>query len=100
MAIARHKALSARRRRTECVELDEKIEATIADPANNPELALQEKDRGEYVENVRHFIAACRRISLALAEAQRMSIRMLRLTIQPNSASSWRNAATPRRRAA
>jgi RNA polymerase sigma-70 factor (ECF subfamily) len=27
--------------------LDEKIEATIADPANDPEAALQEKDRGE-----------------------------------------------------
>lgn len=49
LAIARHKALSARRRRTEGAELDEKIEATIADPANNPELALQEKDRGELV---------------------------------------------------
>ena len=48
MSIARHKALSARRRRTD-VELDEKIEATIADPANDPEVALQEKDRGELV---------------------------------------------------
>jgi RNA polymerase sigma-70 factor, ECF subfamily len=47
MSIARHKALSARRRRTEGAELDEKIEATIADPANDPEVALQEKDRGE-----------------------------------------------------
>jgi RNA polymerase sigma-70 factor, ECF subfamily len=49
MSIARHKALSARRRRTEGAELDEKIEATIADPANNPEVALQEKDRSELV---------------------------------------------------
>jgi RNA polymerase sigma-70 factor (ECF subfamily) len=49
MSIARHKALSARRRRTAGTELDEKIEATIADPANDPELALQEKDRGELV---------------------------------------------------
>jgi RNA polymerase sigma-70 factor, ECF subfamily len=47
MSIARHKALSARRRRTEGAELDEEIEATIADPANDPEVALQEKDRGE-----------------------------------------------------
>jgi RNA polymerase sigma-70 factor (ECF subfamily) len=46
LAIARHKALSARRRRTDA-ELDEKIEATIADPANDPEVALQEKDRAE-----------------------------------------------------
>jgi RNA polymerase sigma-70 factor (ECF subfamily) len=48
MSIARHKALSARRRRTD-VELDEKIQATVADPANDPEVALQEKDRGELV---------------------------------------------------
>jgi RNA polymerase sigma-70 factor, ECF subfamily len=46
MSIARHKALSARRRRTGA-ELDEKIEATVADPANDPEAALQEKDRAE-----------------------------------------------------
>jgi RNA polymerase sigma-70 factor (ECF subfamily) len=46
LAIARHKALSARRRRTGA-ELDEKIEATVADPANDPEAALQEKDRAE-----------------------------------------------------
>jgi DNA-directed RNA polymerase specialized sigma24 family protein len=52
MSIARHKALSARRRRTEGAELDEKIEATIADPANDPEVALQEKDRGELVRRI------------------------------------------------
>jgi len=46
MSIARHKALSARRRRTDA-GLDEEIGATIADPANDPEVALQEKDRGE-----------------------------------------------------
>ena len=45
MSIARFKALSARRRRTEA-ELDEKIE-TVADTANDPEAALQEKHRGE-----------------------------------------------------
>ena len=49
LSIARHKALSARRRRIEGAELDEKIEATIADPANDPELALQEKDRSKLV---------------------------------------------------
>jgi DNA-directed RNA polymerase specialized sigma24 family protein len=48
LAIARHKALSARRRRTQGAELDEKIEATIADPANNPELALQERIRANW----------------------------------------------------
>ena len=46
MSIARFKALSASRRRTEA-ELDEKIETTVADTANDPEAALQEKHRGE-----------------------------------------------------
>jgi RNA polymerase sigma-70 factor (ECF subfamily) len=46
LSIARHKALSARRRRTEA-ELDEKIEATVADPTDDPEVALQEKNRDE-----------------------------------------------------
>jgi RNA polymerase sigma-70 factor (ECF subfamily) len=49
LSIARHKALSARRRRTEGAELDEKIESTIADSANDPEVALQENDRDELV---------------------------------------------------
>jgi RNA polymerase sigma-70 factor (ECF subfamily) len=46
MSIARFKALSARRRRAEA-ELDEKIETTVCDTANDPEAALQEKYRGE-----------------------------------------------------
>ena len=46
ISIARFKALSARRRRTEA-ELDEKIETTVADAADDPEAALQEKNRGE-----------------------------------------------------
>jgi RNA polymerase sigma-70 factor (ECF subfamily) len=45
MSIARFKALSARRRRTEPA-LDEKIETTVADPASDPEAALREKNRG------------------------------------------------------
>ena len=50
MAIARFKALSARRRRTDA-ELDEKIEATVADTANSPEAALQEKNRSELLQS-------------------------------------------------
>jgi RNA polymerase sigma-70 factor, ECF subfamily len=46
MSIARFKALSARRRRTDA-DLDEKIEATVADPADDSGAALQNKDRGE-----------------------------------------------------
>ena len=38
--------------------------------------------------------AACRRISAALAVAQRVSIRTLRPMVQPNNASACRNAPT------
>jgi RNA polymerase sigma-70 factor (ECF subfamily) len=48
LSIARFKALSARRRRTHA-ELDETIEATVVDSADNPEIALQKKSRGELV---------------------------------------------------
>jgi RNA polymerase sigma-70 factor, ECF subfamily len=46
IAIGRHKALSARRRRTD-EEFDEKVEATIADQTDDPETALQKKSREE-----------------------------------------------------
>ena len=46
LAIARFKALSSRRRRTD-VELDETVEATVADPADNAEVVLQKKHQSE-----------------------------------------------------
>ena len=46
LSIARFKALSARRRRTDA-ELDETIETTVADSADDPETALQKKSRNE-----------------------------------------------------
>src|SRR5258707_6179161 len=46
LAIARYKALSARRRRPDA-ELDETIASTVADPADDPEVVLQKKDRAE-----------------------------------------------------
>src|ERR1044071_1563562 len=48
LSIARFKALSARRRRTHA-ELDETIETTVADSADNPEVVLHKKSRGELV---------------------------------------------------
>jgi RNA polymerase sigma-70 factor (ECF subfamily) len=50
LAIARHKALSARRRRVDA-ELDAPIASTIADPGDDPEVALQKKNRGELLRN-------------------------------------------------
>ena len=48
LSIARFKALSARRRRTDA-ELDETIEATVADSADDPEITLQKKSRDQLV---------------------------------------------------
>ncbi len=53
LAIARHKALSARRRRTH-VELDGELASSFADPADDPELVLQKKDREQLL---RHGLA-------------------------------------------
>jgi RNA polymerase sigma-70 factor, ECF subfamily len=50
LAIARHKALSARRRRVDA-ELDAPIASTIADPRDDPEVALQKKNRDELLRN-------------------------------------------------
>ena len=46
MSIASFKALSARRRRVD-LELGDEIETSVADPADDPEAALQEKHRSE-----------------------------------------------------
>jgi RNA polymerase sigma-70 factor (ECF subfamily) len=50
LAIARYKALSARRARVDA-QLDERIASTIADPADDPEAALQEKNRSKMLRD-------------------------------------------------
>ena len=50
LSIARFKALSARRRRTD-VELDETIETTVAASADNAEVALEKKHQGEVLRS-------------------------------------------------
>ena len=46
LAIARFKAISARRRRTDA-ELDESVESTVADTADDPAVVLEKKNRDE-----------------------------------------------------
>jgi len=50
LSIARFKALSARRRRTHA-ELNDTIEATVADPADNAEVVLEKKHQGELLRD-------------------------------------------------
>ena len=59
------KALSARRRRTDAA-LDETIETTVADSADNPEIALQKKSRGELVRTALMKLSADHREILDL----------------------------------
>jgi len=50
LAIARYKALSARRRRIDA-EWDARTASTIADPADDPEATLQKKKRSELLRD-------------------------------------------------
>src|SRR5262249_22882301 len=50
LAIARYKALSARRSRVDA-ELDERIASAVADSADDPEAALQKKNRSELLRD-------------------------------------------------
>src|SRR3954451_15134935 len=50
LSIARFKALSARRRRADA-PLDETIEATVADSADNAEVVLEKKHQGEMLRD-------------------------------------------------
>src|SRR2546428_11747068 len=49
LAIARYKALSALRRRPD-EALDEEAVAAIEDPADDPEVAIEKKDKGEILQ--------------------------------------------------
>jgi RNA polymerase sigma-70 factor, ECF subfamily len=70
---ARFKALSARRRRVDA-QLDETIEATVADTANDPEAALQEKNRGELLRQALTRLSPDHREILDLVYYQAKSV--------------------------
>src|SRR5260370_2157972 len=50
LAIARYKALSARRRRIDA-ELDAEVPVIITNPTDNPDLVLQQKNQPELVRH-------------------------------------------------
>ncbi|TMJ99235.1 MAG: sigma-70 family RNA polymerase sigma factor [Alphaproteobacteria bacterium] len=50
LAIARYKALSARRARSDA-ELDARIASTVPDPADDPEASLQKKNRSQVLRD-------------------------------------------------
>ena len=73
LSIARFKALSARRRRTDA-ELGETIEATVADSADDPEKTLQKKSRNELVRQAMSNLSADHREILDLVYYQEKSM--------------------------
>src|SRR6185503_21341966 len=73
LSIARFKALSARRRRTDA-ELGETIEATVADSTDDPEITLQKKSRNELVRQAMSNLSADHREILDLVYYQEKSM--------------------------
>src|SRR5258706_5829991 len=60
LAIARHKALSARRRGTDA-ELDDELASSLVDPADDPEHVLQKKNRAEVLPILGTAVTGARR---------------------------------------
>ncbi len=73
MSIARFKALTARRRRID-LELGEEIETSVADPADDPEAALQEKHRSELLRQALSLLSSEHRTIIDLVYYHEKSI--------------------------
>jgi RNA polymerase sigma-70 factor, ECF subfamily len=74
LAIARYKALSARRRRTDA-ELDDATVATVPDIADDPELTLQKKDRAKALRQSLHQLSPEHREVIDLAYYHGKSVK-------------------------
>jgi RNA polymerase sigma-70 factor (ECF subfamily) len=73
LSIARFKALSVLRRRTDA-ELGKTIEATVADSADDPETALQKKSRNELLRHAVNNLSPDHREILDLVYYQERSV--------------------------
>jgi len=74
LAIARHKALSARRRRNDA-ELDEATVSTVPDPADDAEVTLQKKNRAEALRQSLHRLSPDHREVIDLAYYHGKSVK-------------------------
>jgi RNA polymerase sigma-70 factor (ECF subfamily) len=86
LAIARYKALSARRRRTDA-ELDEPTVATVPDIADDPEITLQKKDRDEALRQSLHRLSLEHREVIDLAYYHSKSVREIAEIVGINEAT-------------
>jgi len=74
LAIARHKAASARRRRNDA-ELDEASVSTVPDPADDTEVTLQKKNRAEALRQSLHRLSPDHREVIDLAYYHGRSVK-------------------------
>ena len=74
LAIARHKALSARRGRNDA-ELDEATVSTVPDPADDAEVTLQKKNRAEALRQSLHRLSPDHREVIDLAYYHGKSVK-------------------------
>jgi RNA polymerase sigma-70 factor, ECF subfamily len=72
-AIARHKAISALRRRSEA-QLDEDVAAAIGDPADDPETAMDRQSRSAIVERCLRQLPATQREVIDLVYYRHQSV--------------------------
>jgi len=86
LAIARYKALSARRRRTDA-ESDEPTVATVPDIADDPEITLQKKDRDEALRQSLHRLSLEHREVIDLAYYHSKSVREIAEIVGINEAT-------------
>jgi RNA polymerase sigma-70 factor (ECF subfamily) len=74
LAIARHKAISALRRRSE-LQLDDHMAATVADPRDDPETQMDQKDRCEIVQKCLTQLSPCQREIIDLVYYHEKSVK-------------------------
>jgi RNA polymerase sigma-70 factor (ECF subfamily) len=74
LAIARHKAISALRRRPE-PQLDDHMAAALADPRDDPEAQMDQKDRCEIVQKCLTQLSPCQREIIDLVYYHEKSVK-------------------------
>ena len=88
IAIARFKAISGRRRRTDA-ELDEGVESTVADTADDPGVVLEKKNRDEVLR------AALTRLSAEHKERPRLLSREVGRRMRADHRRALRHGEDP-----
>ena len=86
LAIARHKALSARRRRTD-IALDDEMAANLPDLADDPECALEKKDRAASVRQCLDRLSPEHREVIDLVYYHGKSVKEVAAIVDANEAT-------------